>query len=136
MQSIMGALLTAGFATAVGKAISAAPNKSLITSNIEGDLTKSFSSAESVARQYPHYADAITAGAKSSFVSGASWSYGAGMIAIGLGAALIFFLFPDKDAEQQLLREYEAQDTAAPDSPDAAATGVQEIGARHEATAA
>lgn len=110
MQSIMGALLTAGFATAVGSAIAGAPNKSLVTSNIENELTKSFSSAESVAHQYPQYASAITAAARSSFVSGSDWAYGAGMIAIALGALLIFFLFPGKDDEQRLLREYHAQD--------------------------
>jgi MFS transporter, DHA2 family, multidrug resistance protein len=112
MQSIMGALLTAGFATAVSKAIAAAPNKSLITNSVENALTKSFSSAQSVANQYPHYASAITAGAKSSFVSGANWSYAAGIIAIALGATLVFFLFPGKEDEQRLLAEYHAQDTA------------------------
>jgi DHA2 family multidrug resistance protein-like MFS transporter len=121
MQSIMGALLTAGFATAVSKAIAAAPNKSLITGSVENALTKSFSSAESVAHQYPHYANAITAAAKSSFVSGANWSYAAGIIAIVLGAALIFFLFPDKNDEQRLLAEYRAQDA----SPRASTPGTE-----------
>ena len=111
MQSIMGALLTAGFATSVSKAIAAAPNKSLITSNIENALTKSFSSAESVAHQYPHYAGAITA-ASSSFVSGSNWAYAAGAIAILVGAALIFFLFPGKEDEQRLLGEYQVQDAS------------------------
>jgi MFS transporter, DHA2 family, multidrug resistance protein len=123
MQSIMGALLTAGFATAVSKAIASAPNKALITSSVENALTKSFSSAESVAHQYPHYASAITSGAQSSFVSGANWAYAAGIIAIALGAALIFFLFPGKEDEQRLLAEYHAQDTApAPDATPALAT--------------
>jgi len=112
IQSIMGALLTAGFATAVSKAIASAPNKSLITNNVQNALTKSFSSAESVANQYPHYASAITAAARSSFVSGSDWSYVAGIIAVVFGAALIFFLFPGKQDELRLLAEYQAQDTA------------------------
>jgi MFS transporter, DHA2 family, multidrug resistance protein len=120
MQSIMGALLTAGFATAVSKAIAASPNKSLITTGVENALTKSFSSAESVAHQYPHYASAIEAGAKSSFVSGANWSYGAGMIAVLLGATLVFFRFPDKDGERRLLAGYEARDVAPAETPDVA----------------
>ena len=78
IQSIMGALLTAGFATSVSKAIAAAPNKALITTSVENALTKSFSSAEAVAHQYPHYAGPITAAASSSFVSGSNWAYGAG----------------------------------------------------------
>jgi MFS transporter, DHA2 family, multidrug resistance protein len=112
MQSIMGALLTAGFATSVSKAIGSAPNKSLITSNVENALTKSFSSAESVAHQYPHYASAITEAAKSSFVSGSNWAYAAGALAIVFGAGLIYRCFPDRDEEQRLLAEYHAQDTA------------------------
>jgi len=112
MQSIMGALLTAGFATSISKAIAAAPNRSLITSNIENALTKSFSSAESVAHQYPHYSSAITAAASSSFVSGSNWAYAAGAIAIVVGAALIFFMFPSKEDEQRLLAEYQTEDSA------------------------
>jgi MFS transporter, DHA2 family, multidrug resistance protein len=110
MQSIMGALLTAGFATSVSRAISSAPNKSLITSSVENELTKSFSSAEAVAHQYPHYATAITSAAQSSFVSGSNWAYAAGAIAIVFGAGLIYRCFPGKDEEQRLLVEYQAQD--------------------------
>jgi DHA2 family multidrug resistance protein-like MFS transporter len=111
IQSIMGALLTAGFATAVSKAIAAAPNKALITSSVQNTLTKSFSSAEAVAKQYPHYSGAIIAGARSSFVSGSDWSYIAGIIAIAFGAGLIFFMFPGKLDEERLLAAYHAQDT-------------------------
>ncbi len=110
MQSIMGALLTAGFAVAVSKSIASAPNKALITSSVENELTKSFSSAEAVAQQYPHYSSAITAAAKSSFVSGSNWSYAAGIIAIVLGAVLVFFRFPNKDDEVRLLATYNAED--------------------------
>jgi DHA2 family multidrug resistance protein-like MFS transporter len=112
IQSIMGALLTAGFATAVGKAIAAAPEKARVTTSVENALTKSFSSAESVAHQFPHYSSAIIEGAKSSFVSGASWAYAAGIIAIALGTALVFFLFPGKEEEQRLLLEYQARGTS------------------------
>ena len=117
MQSIMGALLTAGFATSVATAIGSAPNKSLITSNVENALTKSFSSAESVAHQYPHYASAITEAARSSFVSGSNWAYAAGAIAIVFGAGLIYRCFPDKEEEQRLLAAYHARDTALQDTP-------------------
>ena len=112
MQSIMGALLTAGFAVAVSKSIAAAPNKALITSSVENELTKSFSSAAAVAQQYPHYSSAITEAAKSSFVSGSNWAYAAGIIAIVLGAVLVFFRFPNRDDEVRLLAEYNAQDSA------------------------
>ena len=122
MQSIMGALLTAGFASSISRAIAAAPNRSLITNNVENALTKSFSSAEALAHQYPHYSGAITSAASSSFVSGSNWAYAAGAIAIVIGAALIFFQFPSKDEEQRLLARYEAQDAAPPGGAEPALT--------------
>jgi len=114
MQSILGALLTAGYAAAVATAIAGAPAsvQKQITDSIQTQLTKSFASAESVAQQFPKYANEITAGARESFLSGADWAYTAGIIAIVLGAALVFFLFPRKDEEDRLLAEYHTQDTA------------------------
>jgi DHA2 family multidrug resistance protein-like MFS transporter len=111
MQSIFGALLTAGYAAAVTAAIAAAPNASQMTSSVQNQLTKSFSSAEAVAAQYPQYASAITAGAKTSFLAGADWAYLAGIVAVLIGGALVFFMFPKRADEQRLLAEYHAQDT-------------------------
>ena len=56
----------------------------------------------------------IIATAKSSFVDGANWAYLAGILAVVLGAVLVFFLFPKKQREEELLAEYDEQDTAAP----------------------
>jgi DHA2 family multidrug resistance protein-like MFS transporter len=112
MQSILGALLTAGYAAAVSAAIAAAPNKEQITDNTATQLTKSFAGAEDVAEQHPQYADAIAAGAKSAFLDGADWAYTAGIVAILLGAVLVFFLFPKKDDEERLLAQYHAEDTS------------------------
>jgi hypothetical protein len=113
MQSVLGALLTAGFASAFAKAIAASPNSKTVSQSVENQLTKSFSSAEAVAKQYPHYSSAITAAARSSFISGADWAYAAGIIAVALGACVIFFLFPRREQEQSLLAEYHATDVAA-----------------------
>jgi MFS transporter, DHA2 family, multidrug resistance protein len=113
MQSILGALLTAGYAAAVSAAIAAAPDKEHITDNTATQLTKSFAGAEDVAAQHPQYAAAITAGAKSSFLDGADWAYTAGIVAILLGAVLVFFLFPKKYDEERLLTQYHAEDTSA-----------------------
>ena len=55
MQSIFGALLTAGYAAAAGAAIASSPEASKVTENVEGELTKSFSSAADIAAQYPQY---------------------------------------------------------------------------------
>jgi MFS transporter, DHA2 family, multidrug resistance protein len=113
MQSILGALLTAGYAAAVTAAIAAAPNKEQITDGVASQLTKSFAGAETIAEQHPQYASEITAAAKSSFLDGADWAYTAGIVAILLGAVLVFLLFPRKDDEERLLAAYAAEDAAS-----------------------
>src|SRR6476646_8308230 len=90
MQSILGALLTAGYATEMGQLIAGSPNATQVTDSTQSALTKSFSSAADLAEQYPQYSSQITSAAKSSFLSGSDWAYGAGIIAIVLGAALVF----------------------------------------------
>ena len=111
MQSILGAVLTAGYAAAAGAAIAAAPNGAQINDKVESELTKSFSSAADTASQYPKHASEIIAGAKSSFLQGDEWAYVAGIIAIVLGAVLVFFCFPRKREEQRLLESYAAEDS-------------------------
>ena len=112
MQSIFGALLTAGYAAAVAAAIAAAPNSEEITDSVAepahevvrrrgGDRASSIRSTR--ARSPP--------AAKASFLDGADWAYTAGIVAILLGAALVFFLFPKKEDEERLLAEYHAEDT-------------------------
>jgi MFS transporter, DHA2 family, multidrug resistance protein len=117
MQSILGAVLTAGYASAVGAAIAGSPNRDKITDGVQAELTKSFSSAADAAERYPRYQDQIVAAAKSSFLQGDEWAYIAGIVAILLGAALIFFFFPRKDREQELLAQYHAEDVSAPAKP-------------------
>jgi hypothetical protein len=119
MQSILGALLTAGYAAAVASAIAGAPasDQKLITDGVQTQLTKSFAGAEAVAGQFPQYAKQITAAAKESFLSGADSAYAAGIIAIVLGAALVFFLFPRNDEEKLLLGRYRAEDASRVASP-------------------
>ncbi len=110
MQSILGALLAGGYAMAIGTAIAGAPNQQEITQSVQSELTKSFSSAEATAQQYPQYADQITAAAKTAFLDGADWAYAAAIVAVLLGAAVVFFLFPKRDDEQRLLAQYREED--------------------------
>jgi len=112
MQSILGALLTAGYASAIAAAIASSPNKGQVTDNVQAELTKSFASAESTAQQYPQYSAQITAAARESFLQGDQWAYTAGIVAILLGAALVLFMFPRKDDEQALLAGYREEDSA------------------------
>ena len=113
MQSILGALLTAGYAAAVASAIAAAPASAQkqLTDSVQAQLTKSFAGAEAVAQQYPQYAKQITAAARHSFLDGADWAYTAGIVAILLGAILVFLLFPKKDREKELLEQYHREDS-------------------------
>jgi len=111
MQSIFGALLTAGYVSTASAKISASPNAAQINDSVQAQLTKSYASAEAIAERYPQYAQAITEGARSSFLSGADWAYTAGIIAILLGAVIVFFMFPKRDQELQLLAAYHAEDT-------------------------
>ncbi|MEU6641994.1 MFS transporter [Saccharomonospora sp. NPDC046836] len=112
LQSIFGALLTAGYAAAFAATIAAAPDAGQVSGSVQNQLTKSFSSAADLANRYPQYSQQIIAAAKSSFLSGAHWAYIAGIVAIVLGAAIVYFLFPRREREQQLLAEYHAKDTS------------------------
>ena len=111
MTSIFGALLTAGYAAAMATAVAADPAGADITAATQSQLTMSFAGAADTAAQYPQYAAQITAAAEQSFLAGDQWAYIAGIVAVLLGAALVFMLFPRRDDERRLLAEYHAADT-------------------------
>jgi MFS family permease len=113
MQSIFGTLLAAGYAASFTSAIAASPNAQKVSDSVEAQLTKSFAGAEAIAQQYSKYADQITSAAKASFLSGDQWAYIAGIVAVGLGAALVFFAFPRKEDERRLLAEYQREDSSS-----------------------
>ena len=98
MQSIFGALLTAGYASAVSATIAASPDADQVTTSVQSQLTKSFSSAAAIAERYPQYSTQIIQGAKSSFLAGADWAYTAGIIAIVVGAAIRILLVSQEGA--------------------------------------
>jgi MFS transporter, DHA2 family, multidrug resistance protein len=109
MQSILGALLTAGYAAAAGAAV-AASGKNL-NSSVQAELTKSFSSAADTASRYPpSVQDTIVAAAKTAFLQGDQWAYLAGIVAVLLGATLVYFKFPKAAEERRLLAAYHAED--------------------------
>ena len=113
MQSIFGALLAAGFAAAMGTAVTASPDGAQVTASVTSQLEMSYASAETIAAQYPQYATQITAAAKTSFLAGDQYAYIAGIIAVLAGALLIFFKYPKKDEEGEMLAAIHAQDAAA-----------------------
>jgi EmrB/QacA subfamily drug resistance transporter len=112
MQSIFGALLTAGYASEAGSLIASSGKD--VTASTQAELTKSFSSATDSASRYPaSMQDNVIAGAKTAFLHGDQWAYTAGVVAILVGAVLVFFCFPKKQEEERLLAAYHAEDTAS-----------------------
>jgi EmrB/QacA subfamily drug resistance transporter len=119
MTSILGALLTAGYASAMGKAI--AESGQNITESTQAQLQLSFASAQNLAEKNPRYADQITAAAQQSFLDGDRWAYVAAMVAVLIGMALVFRFFPRKEDEEALRAAFHAEDTGTAGS--AASTG-------------
>ena len=80
---------------------------------MESELQKSYASAADVAAQYPQYSTQIIDGAKEAFLAGDQWAYTAGIIAVLLGGALVYVMFPKLADEKRLLQEYHHTDVAA-----------------------
>jgi len=112
MQSLLGAVLTAGYAKAFTTMIASSPNADQVSSSVEAQLTKSFSSAEVTAEQYPQYSTQIVEAARQAFVDGQDKAYLAGLAAVLIGGLLVWFLFPKHDEERMLLAGYLAEDEA------------------------
>ena len=123
MQSILGALLTAGYASSFSAAIAASSESKDVSDQVQGELTKSFASADQVAEQYPRYADQIVAAARQSFLDGDDWAYTAGLVAIVLGALLVFFMFPRFEAEKEMLARFHVEDAESDATQESAERG-------------
>ena len=80
-----------------------------VSDSVANELTKSFSGAAEIAKQHPQYASQITAAAKTSFLHGDQWAYTAGIVAVLIGAAVVFLFFPKLERERRLLAEYQAE---------------------------
>jgi MFS transporter, DHA2 family, multidrug resistance protein len=128
MTSIFGALLTAGYASAMGTAI--AQSGQNVTATTQSELELSYSSAVDLAKQYPQYQDQIVSAAKNAFLQGDKWAYTAGLIAVVIGASLVFFLFPKKKQEEEMRAAFHAEDVGAAGSAGAAAAGMASVGSQ------
>jgi hypothetical protein len=132
MTSIFGALLTAGYAAAMGTAIAASGDD--VTAATQSQLQLSYASASNLADQYPEYSDQILAAAESSFLDGDQLTYIAGLVAVVIGAAVVFVFFPRKEDEERMRLAFHAEDEAlestapppdSPDSPSAPSPGIR-----------
>jgi EmrB/QacA subfamily drug resistance transporter len=115
MTSIFGVLLTAGYSRSFSNLIGGLPTSQQeeISSNVVATLLKSFSSAADIAQAHPQYQTQIIEAAKSSFLAGTDWAHIAGIIAILIGAGIIYFKFPKKEEEKELHQQYHADDKEA-----------------------
>ena len=110
MQSTFGAFLTAGYVSTMAIALAGNPAAAQAPADVTNEMEMSYAGAQAMAIQYPQYATEITAAAKSSFLAGDQYAYIAGIVAVLLGAALVYFVFPKLDQERKLLAQYYEQD--------------------------
>lgn len=116
LQSILGSILTAGYANHLRESVASSPNADQVTSQTETALTKSFSSAEVLAERYPQYAEQIIAAAREAFVHGDTLAYGAAVLIVLAGAAVVFLGYPRRDHERALMKTYAAESFSDGDS--------------------
>lgn len=108
LTSLFGALLTAGYAASMGTAISASGKD--VTASTQSQLQLSYASAADLAAANPEYSTQILTAARSSFLAGDELTYIAGLVAVLVGGALVYFVFPRKDEEERLRARYHAED--------------------------
>lgn len=108
MTSIFGALLTAGYASAMGTAISDSGRN--VTEATQNQLQLSFASATDLAKANPAQAGQIISAAQSSFLQGDKWAYTAALVAVAIGMAVVFFFYPNHEAELKLRASFAAED--------------------------
>ncbi len=112
MQSILGSVLTSAYASSFASQISASPEASKkVSDSVQPELERSFGSAVTVAEQHEQYAPQIIHAAQTAFLHGDDVAYAVGMIAIALGAVLVFFAYPKQSRELELLAQFHAEDT-------------------------
>ncbi|MDL9938378.1 MFS transporter [Gordonia sp. ABSL1-1] len=115
MQSILGAILTAGYATAFAKTISSSPDSAQVSAQTEDALTKSFSSAAVLAERYPQYSEQIISAARDAFVKGDNYAYAAAVVIVAVGAAVVFFGYPRHAEERERMALYATESTSYAD---------------------
>ena len=101
MTSIFGALLTAGYAAAMAAAIAATPDAADVTASAQSQLTMSFAGADDIAAQYPQYAARSPPPPSSPSSPATSGRTSPAIVAVLLGAALVFLMFPRRDDERR-----------------------------------
>lgn len=115
MQSILGAILTAGYAKALTESIQGSPNAEQVTSQTQTALTKSFASAADLAQRYPQYEKQIISAARDAFVTGDTRAYAAAIVIVGFGALMVFLFYPNAHKEREAMRRYATERDTEPE---------------------
>lgn len=110
MQSLLGAILAAGFSVEFGKLIAKSAQASQVSAKVSAELRASFGSAAEVAKQFPQYSSQIITAAKQSFLDGSHIAIYSGIVTIIIGALIVAFAFPGKEKEKALSEAYAAAD--------------------------
>lgn len=113
MQSILGAILTAGYAKVLATEIANSSAAGQVSEQTQSVLTKSFSSAANLAERYPQYAEQITTAARQAFLRGDLAAYATALVIVALGALGVFLAFPDADAERSAMSRYADDESSA-----------------------
>ena len=111
MQSIFGALLTAGMRPPSGPRSRAAPDAAQVTSSVQAAAHEVFLERRGRRRPVPAVRDRDHGRGQDLVPGGRRLRLLAGIIAVLVGAAIVFLLFPRKADEERLLAEYHAEDT-------------------------
>lgn len=116
MQSILGSVLTSAYASSFASQIAGNPEASKnVSDSVQTQLERSFGSAETVAAQHEKYAPQIIEAARTAFLHGGDAAYAVGIVAVVLGATLVFFAYPRHDRELELLAQFHAEDGITPE---------------------
>ncbi|MEV4411421.1 MFS transporter [Catellatospora sp. NPDC049609] len=108
MQSLLGALLTAGYTKSFATQITDSPESQQVSQATEAELQKSFASAAQTAQRYPEYSTQIIQAAKEAFLAGDRWAYSAAALAIVVGIVLVSLAYPKHAEENRLLASYQS----------------------------
>lgn len=102
MQALLGAVLAGGFAAAFSDIIVGSPEAGKVSADVTAALQSSFASAAHVASRYPEFHDDILEAARQSLLAGSLAAYLIGAIAIVIGAVVVWFGLPSRDAERSI----------------------------------
>ena len=115
MQSVMGSLLVIRYASSLRESLSGLPEEQQqqVTDQTLTLMTSSFAGAEQVAASLPQAdAQTLTTWAADAFARGSGLAFAAALLAVGVGMAIIAFLFPGKSEELTVEEQYARQDNA------------------------